>query len=49
MLYRIKAGHKAMACNNVWVKITSLFFGKVENNVCKEKAKKKIYFWFSMK
>lgn len=24
-------------------------FRKVENNVCKEKAKKKIYFWFSMK
>lgn len=40
MLYRIKAGHKAMACNDVWVKITSLF-RKVENNVCKEKAKKK--------
>ena len=24
-------------------------FRKVENNVCKEKTKKKIYFWFSMK
>lgn len=42
-LYRI-AGHKAMACNDFWVKITSAVFRKVEKNVCKRKAKKEPLF-----
>ena len=46
MLYRIKAGHKAMACNNVWVKITSLFLGRWRTMSARKKQKKKFTFGF---
>lgn len=42
MLHRIKAGHKAMVCNDIWVKITSLFLGRWRTMSARKKQKKKI-------
>lgn len=45
MLYRIKAGHKAKACSDFWVKITSLFLGRWRKMSARKK-KKKFFFAF---